>query len=127
MGSTRKVLLVDDDADQLLLFSALLAHEQYEVFVAHSGREALEILSNQPVDVVVADVAMPEMSGLDLAEKIRSDSLRGRVPIVLMTAGREAVDFSSSPFRADMFCLKQNLKKTFIPGLNDLLRDQINH
>ena len=127
MGSTRKVLLVDDDADQLLLFSALLAHEQYEVFVAHSGREALEILSNQPVDVVVADVAMPEMSGLDLAEKIRSDSLRGRVPIVLMTAGSEAVDFRSSPFRADMFCLKQNLKKTFIPGLNDLLRDQINH
>ena len=125
MGSTRTVLLVDDDPDQLLLFSALLERERCQVLTAHSGKEALDILSKQPVDLVVADVAMPEMTGLDLAERIRSDRLRGRVPIVLMTAGTEALDFSASTFRADMFCLKQNLTKTFIPGLKDLLQSPL--
>lgn len=124
MGSAKTVLLVDDDADQLLLFSALLEREHCRVLMAHSAKEALDVLSRHPVDLVVADVAMPEMTGLDLAEKIRSDKLKGRVPIVLMTAGTEALDFSASAFRVDMFCLKQNLKRTFIPGLKDLLHGQ---
>lgn len=123
MGSKRRVLIVDDDPDQLLLFSALLERERCQVLTAHSGKEALEILAKQPVNLIVADVAMPGMTGLDLAEKIRSDSLKGRIPIVLMTAGTEAVDFSASTFRADMFCLKQNIRKTFLRGLNDLLGD----
>jgi two-component system response regulator AtoC len=78
------VLLVDDDPAVAKVLGALLVQAGLTVHTAKSGAEALELLRQKPIDVVVSDVRMPGMSGLELlAEVTRSGP---EVPIVLMTA-----------------------------------------
>jgi len=121
MTGSKRILLVDDDDDQLMLLSALLERESYQVTSAAGGDEALELLRTEPFDLILADISMPDMNGLDLACEARKLAGGDRIPIVLLTAGIAPVDFSQTSFRADMFFLKQNLKHTLLPGLRSLL------
>ena len=91
------VLVVDDEEDALQLFCRMLssADRGYRVFRAYSGQQALEILSRQRPDVILLDLAMPEMSGFEfLAVKNRDPALCD-IPVVLVSArdphGRQIV------------------------------------
>jgi len=86
MVSTKRVLLVDDEEDLTWSISKHLQKDRasYELYTANSGRAALDILNQVPVDLVVSDIRMPEMSGLDLLLKIRENFPSTRV--IIMTA-----------------------------------------
>jgi len=58
------ILIVDDEKNYPLILSAVLEEENFEALTANSGREALEILSNSDVDLVVTDMKMPGMDGI---------------------------------------------------------------
>jgi CheY-like chemotaxis protein len=84
------VLLVDDTSDDLALLAALLAPLEAAIVVARSGEEALAMVDQQAVDLVVTDLNMPGMSGLDLARQ-----LRGRLDapaVIFLTGSERAVD-----------------------------------
>ena len=118
MDKFHKVLLVDDDPDQLLLLGALLEREHYLVTQARDGLEGLSTMASQEFDIVVTDISMPNMDGLDFARELKRRS--DRTPVVLLTAGVEPIDFSSKSFRADAFCLKQNLRGSLLPKMKAL-------
>jgi len=65
------LLLVDDDPNQLVSLSCMLKKDGYEVHSAHSAREAFDILANHPIDVVLSDHRMPEMSGTEFLEQVK--------------------------------------------------------
>ena len=67
----KRVLVVDDNVDAANSLAALLRAMGHEVFVAHEGRAALEDLSRIRPDMALLDIAMPDMSGYDLAREIR--------------------------------------------------------
>jgi two-component system response regulator HupR/HoxA len=69
----RTVLFVDDEENVLSALRRGLLDEPYNTLFAHSGREALEILARSPVHVVVTDMRMPEMGGLDLLRIIKEE------------------------------------------------------
>ncbi len=71
-----KVLLVDDEPFILQGLKVLLDYEEegYEVYTASNGREALEVIAKTNIDLVISDIRMPEMDGLELLEKVRSIS-----------------------------------------------------
>lgn len=79
-----RVLLVDDEGSLLLTLAANLELEGFEVVGAESGERALEIAATQPFDLVLSDIRMPGMSGVELFQKIRA--LQPDLPVVLMTA-----------------------------------------
>jgi signal transduction histidine kinase len=81
------VLIVDDIADNLLAFEAMLRRDDIEIVTANSGRAALEILLAQDVAVAIIDVQMPEMDGFELASFMRSVEKTRYVPIIFVTAG----------------------------------------
>lgn len=84
-GSFDKVILVvDDDAGQRSLLSSFLTHEGFPVITACSGAEALVLLVNEPVGMMISDVRMPGMSGLETLRKAREISVS--LPVVLVTA-----------------------------------------
>jgi two-component system alkaline phosphatase synthesis response regulator PhoP len=86
-----KVLLVEDDDDALSLFGYMLALAGYQVFAARNGLEALaEIQINRP-DVIVTDIAMPVINGLDLIVAIRSKDELADLPVVAMTSFGEEI------------------------------------
>ena len=94
------ILIIDDDPDLLEILRQLLSAEQYNVSTASDGREALREMSRQTPDVVLLDLAMPELSGAATLKEIRKKW--GEVPVILHTAFAEGdlmkQALTSSPF-----------------------------
>jgi two-component system NtrC family response regulator len=78
------VLIVDDEKNYPHILSAVLEEEGFEALTAHSGHEALEILENADVDLVLTDMKMPAMDGIELLERIKVKELD--LPVIMMTA-----------------------------------------
>ncbi len=81
----RTILLADDDEASLVVLGRYLRDEGYQVTIARDGREALEALSRSTPTGIVLDVHMPEMSGLDIAGRVRRVTRLRGVPLVLVT------------------------------------------
>ncbi len=81
-----RVLVVDDDKHAVEILYRLLQRESFEVLRAQSGREALEIVAVERVDVIVLDVMMPEMDGFQVCEALRAAERTRDIPIILLTA-----------------------------------------
>jgi CheY-like chemotaxis protein len=88
-----RVLVVDDNRDQVLTLVALLRHEGYETRGAYSGQEALAGLGEFDPDAVIADIAMPGMTGWELAKHVRKWGDETR-PFMIAISGeyRQAAD-----------------------------------
>src|SRR4051812_8460998 len=82
----RQVLVVVDDPDIRAFVSELLAEEGYVVREATNGREALETLSVWRADVILLDLAMPEMDGWTLLARQQADAALAPIPVVIMSA-----------------------------------------
>ena len=80
------ILVVDDSSVTRTMVKGILEIAGYRVQVAADGMQAWELLRSRPFDLLVSDVNMPEMSGFDLTEKVRSDRLLRHVPVILVTA-----------------------------------------
>ncbi|MEH0022946.1 MAG: sigma-54 dependent transcriptional regulator [Desulfobacter sp.] len=78
------ILIVDDEKHYPMIIGEVLAEEGYRPFTASSGMEALDILNTQLIDLVLSDVKMPGMSGIDLLERIKE--LKPDLPVIIMTA-----------------------------------------
>lgn len=81
------VLVVDDSAAVVALLRGFLVHEGYEVIVATNGVEALERIAEAPPDLVVMDVMMPELDGLEAVRRIREQSAgKAWIPVIFLSA-----------------------------------------
>lgn len=83
------VLVVDDDAEIAKLVSVYLKNEGYEILQAQDGLEALKVMEQNSIDLIVLDVMMPNMDGLELCKKIRANS---QVPILMLSAKVQDMD-----------------------------------
>ena len=96
----RKILVVDDEQGMRIeLFQALIG-EGYAVSVAENGRMALDLLEREPVSLVVTDIKMPEMDGLELLRRVKA--VGPAVPVVIMT-GFATVDSAISAMKLGAF------------------------
>jgi DNA-binding response OmpR family regulator len=79
------LLVVDDDELAAKAVVRVLEKRGFAVLVAHGGREALRVLAANNVDVLVLDVMMPEMNGLEVCRELRQDSRFSDLPVILLT------------------------------------------
>lgn len=84
--SEKPTILIVDDNEEILDFLKDDLEELYTIFTAADGLEALSVLNNEVVQLVISDVMMPEMDGIELCEKIKSDFEFSHVPVILLTA-----------------------------------------
>ncbi len=89
-----RVLLVEDDDDNRELMAEVLAAAGFEVVSAASGRDGLKSLSERPVDVIVTDVGMPGMGGLELAAAAKT--VAPSVPVLVVTGWAEREDIATA-------------------------------
>jgi CheY-like chemotaxis protein len=80
------ILLVEDDPEQLSLFSFVLQRLPYPLITASNGTEALKCLSNTVPALIVLDISMPEISGLDVLRSVRSEPRFDETKILVLTA-----------------------------------------
>lgn len=85
------LLLVEDNEELLYLMERLLSRH-YQVMLAKNGAEALLLVKNNDIDIIVSDVMMPEMDGLELCRHIKGNLETSHIPIILLTAKNSAED-----------------------------------
>jgi DNA-binding response OmpR family regulator len=83
----KRILIVDDDPGIVNLLRLLLEERGYEIFIARDGREALELLETQQVELILADVAMPHLNGYELCQRVKNSPNPQLVltPVILMS------------------------------------------
>jgi DNA-binding response OmpR family regulator len=89
----KKILAVDDSPTYLNELRGVLTEEGYDVILAHSGEEAIEMLAVQPVDCILLDRVMPGLSGTETCRRIKASPAVRDIPLIMLTAteGREAM------------------------------------
>lgn len=80
-----KILIVDDDKTTRKILTLYLRGQDYTVMTAENGLDALEKIGIEPVDVIIADLNMPYMDGIELTRMIRSDTSRSHIPIIMVS------------------------------------------
>ncbi len=83
---TATVLVVDDLEQNVKLLEAKLTNEYYNVITANGGNEALKVLEEKDIDVILLDVMMPDMDGFETCEKIKSNVKTSHIPVLMVTA-----------------------------------------
>ena len=84
----RRLLVVEDNPAERLSITELLGHDDIDIVTAETGAGAIEAMQRDPIDCVVLDLRLPDMSGFDVLERIRNDNALSDVPVVVFT-GRE--------------------------------------
>lgn len=118
------VLVVDDDPEQLKFLSKIIERAGYQVIPADSATEALGMLEDKQVDLIVSDYKMPEMNGFEFLQAIRSvDSQWGPhdIPVIMLTACGDDLEFVALERGADMFCEKFRADSLLVKQIRFLL------
>jgi DNA-binding NtrC family response regulator len=111
----QNVLIVDDDPDVLDMLERLLQKLDYQTFVAPNGERALEIVDKSKVNVVVSDLVMPEMDGIEFLKRVKSR--KGDIPFIMITGHptietaveaikKGAYDYLTKPFQVEEVQIK---------------------
>jgi len=88
-----KILVVDDNIDTRELVHLHLSTEGFSVVVASDGREGIYLASAEQPDLIITDISMPELDGIEMVKQLRTHSELTAVPILVLTAmGKEEID-----------------------------------
>lgn len=122
-SQTHKILVVDDEADLLELVRYNLAKEGYEVSCVTSGEEALKAVKKDSPDLVVLDLMLPTVDGLEVCRRLKADARTRDIPIVMLTAKSEETDIISGLDRgADDYIAKPFSPRVLTARIKALLR-----
>jgi CheY-like chemotaxis protein len=86
----RKILLVDDSATVLMMERMILASERFQIVTAANGEEAQQRAKSEQPDLILMDIVMPKLNGLQACEAIKRDPETAHIPIILVTTRGEA-------------------------------------
>ncbi|MDK2908841.1 MAG: two-component system, OmpR family, alkaline phosphatase synthesis response regulator PhoP [Bacteroidales bacterium] len=118
-----KILLVDDEPDVLEFLSYNLRREGFETILAGSGKMALQILRQEKVEMIILDLMMPEMDGMETCAEIRKLPLASESLIIFLTArGEDYTQIAAFDAGADDFVAKPVKPRVLISRIKALLR-----
>lgn len=122
----KKIVFVDDEIFMRELWKRILTEEGYEVFAVSTAEECLEIAEKVKPDLIISDILMPRMDGLDLCEEIRKRESLCEIPIILITGVFKDLAFRSKVNRstADAFFLKPLDKPQLLSTIKNILKTE---
>jgi len=107
---SKKILLVDDSQTVLMMERMILAPERFQIVTASNGQEACERARLEKPDLVLMDIVMPVMNGLDACKAMRADPITRSIPIILVTTRGET----------------DNMERGYENGCNDYVTKPVN-
>ena len=123
MSQHKHILIVDDERDLLELLQFNLTKAGYEVSTAASGRLALESISQRTPDLILLDIMLPELSGTEVAGRVRANPATAHIPIIMLTAKGEDIDqIVGLTVGADDYVTKPFSNKVLLARIEAVLR-----
>ncbi|WP_372637556.1 response regulator transcription factor [Fodinibius sp.] len=123
MSDRKTILVVDDEQDLLDLIEYNLKKEGFDVLKAEDGLEGIDVARKHRPDLVLLDIMMPKMDGLEVVEHMRSDSKLKRIPIILLTArGDEKTEVQGLDKGGDDYITKPISTTKLISRIKAVLR-----
>ncbi len=130
------ILLIEDDLVTCHIMTALLKRLRHPHVVAHNGAEALDQVGRQPTDLIIADLLLPDMHGLDLIEQLMIKPYLQDIPVMFCSAASDAktveralalgcVDFVKKPINVDVFAARIDRALKRAPARWESWRDMI--
>ncbi len=130
------ILLIDDEPAQLISLKTFLKRRNFTVFTAESGTKGLKILQNNPIDLVLTDYRMPDISGLEVVKQVQQ--INPEIPVVVITAFSQieeavqvmkegAFDYLSKPIDLDALevLIKKARERQYLISENKILKEQL--
>lgn len=119
---SKKILVVDDNIDSIMILRSILESQGFTVLTAQSGLEALEIVAREIPDLVLLDVMMPQMSGIEVLERIKTTHATSKVPVIMVTAKIQDEDVMTGyQHGADYYITKPCTAKQLLYGIGLVL------
>lgn len=91
------ILVVDDEQPVLEFIALVLADSGHQTMLASNGKHALELLEKERPDLVISDVMMPLMSGVELCQQLKGAAATAAIPVILMTSAGQRITAEAGP------------------------------
>ena len=88
----KKILVVEDEESLLRLESILLSSKGYNVVGVKDGKSALEMAAKEKPDLIILDIMLPEMDGIEVCRRIKADPATSSIPVVMLTSKKSRQD-----------------------------------
>jgi len=122
MDNKKTIMVVDDNPDIITIVKTILEGKGYNVHSAFSGIELLNILKDQKPDLIILDIMMPEMDGLEVLTRLKGVTDTATIPIILLTAKVQYEDvLGGYKLGADYYITKPFTSTQLVNGINLLL------
>jgi CheY-like chemotaxis protein len=102
----KRILLIDDEPDLVRLTSFRLQKAGYDILVAESGTQGLQIAQQEKPDLILLDLNLPHMNGDKVCQAIKSDPDLRHIPIIVLSASSESIKKKSEEIGADAYIVK---------------------
>ncbi|HEX8577743.1 MAG TPA: response regulator [Flavobacterium sp.] len=118
----KKILIVDDEPNIIMTLEYTFKKNNYEVFIARDGQEALDILQSETPDVILLDIMMPKVDGFATLEKIKKNQLLRHCKVIFLSAKNKAVNIEKGlALGADLYITKPFSIKKVVEQVHHLV------
>jgi CheY-like chemotaxis protein len=122
MDTQRTIMVVDDNPDIITIVKTILEGKGYQVLSASSGQELLNLLTDRKPDLIILDIMMPEMDGLEVLGRLKAVTETASIPVILLTAKVQYEDvLGGYKLGADYYITKPFTSTQLVNGINLLL------
>lgn len=122
METKKTIMVVDDNPDIITIVKTILEGRGYTVFSASSGPELLNMLPDHKPDLIILDIMMPEMDGLEVLTRLKGKTESATIPVILLTAKVQYEDvLGGYKLGADYYITKPFTSTQLVNGINLLL------
>ena len=122
MDTNKTIMVVDDNPDIITIVKTILEGKGYTVLSASSGPELLNMLKGQKPDLIILDIMMPEMDGLEVLSRLKAVADTSTLPVILLTAKVQYEDvLGGYKLGADYYITKPFTSTQLVNGINLLL------
>jgi CheY-like chemotaxis protein len=127
MDTQRTIMVVDDNPDIITIVKTILEGKGYSVLSASSGQELLSLLTDRKPDLIILDIMMPEMDGLEVLGRLKAVTETASIPVILLTAKVQYEDvLGGYKLGADYYITKPFTSTQLVNGINLLLGESKN-
>ena len=118
----KKILLVDDEPNIIMSLEYTFKKQNFEVFIARDGQEALDILKNEQPDLIILDIMMPKVDGYATIESVKKNEKLANCKVIFLSAKNKESDIEKGmQLGADAYMTKPFSIKKLVEQVNELL------